>query len=131
SDAIAALGDRPRALRMQREIHGRALAVYGERDELAMQAATSLAVTLARSGEIKAARALMEKQVPLSTAVSGADSKDTLFAIGSLASMRAMDGDFGSAAELQRGLVATQIRRLGSEHPATLAARGNLVNMLM
>ena len=131
SDAIAALGDRPRALRMQREIHARALAAYGERDELSMQAAASLAVTLARSGEIKAGRELMEKQVPLSTVVFGADSKDTLFAVGSLASMRAMDGDFESAAELQRGLVATQIRRLGSEHPATLAARGNLVNMLM
>ena len=131
SDAIAALGDRPRALRMQREIHARALAAYGERDELSMQAAASLAVTLARSGEIKAGRELMEKQLPLSTAVFGADSKDTLFAIGSLASMRAMDGDFESAAELQRGLVATQIRRLGNEHPATLAARGNLVNMLM
>lgn len=131
SDAIAALGDRPRALRMQQEIHARALAAYGERDELAMQAATSLAVTLARSGDIKAGRELMEKQVPLSTAVLGADDKATLFAIGSLASMRAMDGDMEKAVDLQRGLVATQIRRLGNEHPATLSARGNLVNMLM
>jgi non-specific serine/threonine protein kinase/serine/threonine-protein kinase len=131
SDAIAALGDRPRALRMQQEIHARALATYGERDELAMQAATSLAVTLARSGEIKAGRELMEKQVPLSTAVLGADDKGTLFAIGSLASMRAMDGDMEGAIDLQRGLVATQIQRLGNEHPATLSARGNLVNMLM
>ena len=131
SDAIAALGDRPRALRMQRDIHARALAAYGERDELTMKAAASLAITLARSGDIKAARAYMEKQVPLSTAVSGADSKDTLFAIGSLASMRAMDGDFEGAIDLQRALVATQARQLGNEHPATLSARGNLVNMLM
>ena len=54
SDAIAALGDRPRALRMQQDIHARALATYGERDKLTLQAATSLAVVLARSGEIKA-----------------------------------------------------------------------------
>lgn len=131
SDAIAALGDRPRALRMQQDIHARALAAYGERDELTLKAAASLAITLARSGDIKAAREQMEKQVPLSTAVSGADSKDSLFAIGSLASMRAMDGDFEGAIELQRALVATQTRQLGNEHPATLAARGNLVNMLM
>ena len=131
SDAIAALGDRPRALRLQQEIHARALAAYGERDELTMKAAASLAVTLARSGDIKAARGYMEKQVPLSTAVLGADNKDTLYAIGSLASMRAMDGDFEAAIELQHTLVATQTRQLGSEHPATLAARGNLVNMLV
>jgi non-specific serine/threonine protein kinase/serine/threonine-protein kinase len=131
SDAIAALGDRPRALRMQQEIHKRALAAYGERDELTMQVATSLAVTLARSGEVEAGRELMEKQVPLSTAVLGAEDKGTLFAIGSLASMRAMSGDMEGAVELQRGLVARQTSKLGSEHPATLAARGNLVNMLM
>lgn len=131
SDAIAALGDRPRALRMQRELNARALAAYGERDKLSMQVATSLAVILARSGEIKAGRELMEKQVPLSTAVLGADDKATLYAIGSLASMRAMSGDFQGAIDLQRGLVATQIKRLGNEHPATLSARGNLVNMLM
>ncbi|MEO8366118.1 MAG: serine/threonine-protein kinase, partial [Pseudoxanthomonas sp.] len=131
SEAIAALGDRPRALRMQQEIRARALAAYGERDELTMKATASLAVTLARSGDIKAARDLMEKQVPLSTAVFGADDKDTLFAIGSLASMRAMDGDFKGAIELQRALVATQTLQLGNEHPATLTARGNLVNMLM
>ena len=131
SDAIAALGDRPRALRMQQDIHARALATYGERDKLTLQAATSLAVVLARSGEIKAGRELMEKQVPLSMAVLGADDKGTLYAIGSLASMRAMSGDMAGAIDLQRGLVDTQIKRLGNEHPATLSARGNLVNMLM
>lgn len=131
SDAIAALGDRPRALKLQREIYARALAAYGERDELSMRAMTGLAITLARSGDMQAGRDLMEKLVPLSTEALGAEHKDTLFAIGSLASMRAMTGDMKGAIDLQRGLITTQTRRLGNEHPATLTARGNLVNMLM
>lgn len=131
SDAIAALGDRPRALKLQREIYARALAAYGERDELSMRAMTSLAITLARSGDMQAGRDLMEKLAPLSTEALGAEHKDTLFAIGSLASMRAMTGDMKGAIDLQRGLIVTQTRRLGNEHPATLTARGNLVNMLM
>ncbi|HET6784365.1 MAG TPA: serine/threonine-protein kinase [Pseudoxanthomonas sp.] len=131
SDAIAALGDRPRALKLQREIYARALAAYGERDELTMRAMTGLAITLARSGDMQAGRDLMEKLAPLSTEALGAEHKDTLFAIGSLASMRAMTGDMKGAIDLQRGLIATQTRRLGNEHPATLTARGNLVNMLM
>jgi len=131
SGAVAALGDRPRALKSQRDIYARALANYGERDELTMRAMTDLAITLARSGDMQAGRALMEKLVPLSTEALGAEDKDTLFAIGSLASMRAMTGDMKGAIDLQRGLVTTQTRRLGNEHPATLTARGNLVNMLM
>jgi eukaryotic-like serine/threonine-protein kinase len=131
SEAIAALGDRPKALKMQQDIHARAVSALSERDEFSMKATASLAITRARSGEMKAGRELMEKLVPLSTSVLGADHKDTLFYIGSLASMRAMTGDMEGAVALQRSLVREQIRRLGNEHPATLSARGNLVNMLM
>lgn len=131
SEAIAALGDRPTALKMQQDIQARALSALSERDEFSMKATASLAITLARSGEMKGGRELMEKLAPLSTSVLGADNKDTLFYIGSLASMRAMTGDMDGAVALQRSLVKEQIRRLGNEHPATLSARGNLVNMLM
>ena len=130
-DAIAAMGDRPRALQLQQAIYARAQAAYTERDELTMQAMSSLAINHARSGNIKEGKALMEKLVPLSTEVLGADDKDTLFATGTLATMRAMARDFDGAIKLQRAFIATQTRRLGNDHPATVSARGNLVNMLM
>jgi non-specific serine/threonine protein kinase/serine/threonine-protein kinase len=131
SEAVAALGDRPRALQMQRELHARAAKSFGERDRLTMALAGKLAINLARSGDVAGGRALMEAQVPLSTEVLGAEHKDSVSAAITLASMRAMAGDMEAAVGMQRGLVATQTRRLGSEHPATLSARGNLVNMLM
>ncbi|MGH8028169.1 MAG: protein kinase domain-containing protein, partial [Pseudoxanthomonas sp.] len=131
SEAIAALGDRPQALKMQQGIYTQALAAFGERDEFSMKAMSSLAITRARSGDVKGGRELMEKLVPLSAAVLGAGNKDALFYTGSLATMRAMTGDMEGAVALQRSVVQEQIRRLGNEHPATLSARGNLVNMLM
>ncbi|RZA36066.1 MAG: serine/threonine protein kinase [Lysobacteraceae bacterium] len=131
SEAIATLGDRPRALAMQQSILARARKAHGERDELTLRAMSSLAITQARSGNVREGKALMETLVPLSTEVHGADHKATLFAAGTLATLRAMTSDFEGAIELQRSLVATQVRTLGSEHPATLSARGNLVNMLM
>ncbi|MET0814660.1 MAG: tetratricopeptide repeat protein, partial [Pseudoxanthomonas sp.] len=131
SEATAALGDRPRALKMQQAIRSRAVATLGERDGFSMKAASSLAITRARSGDVEGGRELMEKLVPLSTAVLGEDDKDTLFYTGSLATMRAMTGDMEGAVALQRRVVQQQVRRLGNEHPATLSARGNLVNMLM
>ncbi|MEP6908292.1 MAG: serine/threonine-protein kinase, partial [Pseudoxanthomonas sp.] len=130
-DVIAAMGDRPRALKLQQAIYAQAQAAYTERDELTMRAMSSLAINQARSGNIKQGKALMEKLVPLSTEVLGVDHKDTLFATGTLATMRAMAGDFEGAIKLQRAFIATQIRRLGNDHIATLSARGNLVNMLM
>jgi len=130
AEAIAALGDRPRARKLMEDLRGDAIELRGERDPATMEASNDLAILLGRMGEAKAGRALMEALVPMRMQVLGADHADTLSAQHNLAVMRIMTGDKDGAVALQRRLVATQTRRLGAEHPTTLGERGNLANML-
>lgn len=130
AEAIASLGDRPRARRLMQELRTDAIELRGERDPATMEVTNSLAILLGRMGEPQAGRALMEALVPMRMQVLGADHADTLSAQHNLAVMRVMTGDARGAIALQRGLVQVQTRRLGAEHPTTLGERGNLANML-
>ena len=130
AEAIAALGDRPRARKLMEALRGDAIELRGERDATTMEVTNNLAILLGRMGEPKAGRALLEALVPMRMQVLGADHADTLSAQHNLAVMRIMTGDKDGAVALQRSLVATQTRRLGAEHPQTLGERGNLANML-
>ena len=130
AEAIAALGDRPRARKLMEDLRGDAIELRGERDATTMEVTNNLAILLGRMGEPKAGRALLEALVPMRMQVLGADHADTLSAQHNLAVMRIMTGDKDGAVALQRGLVQVQTRRLGAEHPQTLGERGNLANML-
>ena len=130
AEAIAALGDRPRARKLMEDLRGDAIELRGERDATTMDVTNDLAILLGRMGEPKAGRALMEALVPMRMQVLGAEHADTLAAQHNLAVMRIMTGDKHGAVALQRALVQVQTRRLGAEHPQTLGERGNLANML-
>ena len=95
-----------------------------------MDALNALADMQRAVGEMAEARANMEKLLPLRVAAQGAEHKDTLAATSNLAVMRMLTGEKEGAVKLQRELVATQIRRLGNDHPLTLHARGTLASML-
>ena len=122
SDAIAALGDRPRALRMQREIHARALAAYGERDELshagrskpgrdpgAFRRDQGRARTHGKTGAAEHG-GVRRRQTRTPCSPSAAWPACARW----MATSRA-------PSSCSARLVATQIRRLGNEHPATLS----------
>lgn len=123
-------GDLPAARARSQALLERTQAARGADDLLTSQVKQTLAMVLARTGELTEARVLMEQVVPLRTRLLGETHPDTLAAMGALATMRAMLSDYEPAAELQRKLVQALTRRLGLEHPDTLAARGNLSNML-
>ena len=130
AEAIAALGDRPRARKLMEDLRGDAIELRGERDPVSMEVTNDLAILLGRMGEPKAGRALMEALVPMRMQVLGAEHADTLAAQHNLAVMRIMTGDKAGAVAMQQALVRVQTRRLGAEHPQTLGERGNLANML-
>src|SRR3546814_16257940 len=67
----------------------------------------------------------------ISRKVLSAYQENTRGSLRNLAFMRIMTGDSEGALSLQRQLVETQTRRLGSEHPQTLSERGNLASMLV
>ena len=131
SQVIAAQGERPRALRLQRALQQRTNEALGEADELSIKTLEVLAITEQLSGDVATGRAYIETVVPLRQAASGRDDPSTLVSMGSLAVMRAVTGDFEGAIALQQSLVKLHTRRLGHEHPVTLSARGNLANMLI
>ena len=131
ADAIASLGDRPRARSLMETLRERSLRLRGERDPATMKVTNNLAILLARMGEAEAGRGLLERLVPLRVELLGKEHPDTLTSLQNLATMRIMGGDKDGAIELQRGLVETQTRRLGAEHPQTLVQRGNYATMLV
>lgn len=131
ADAIAALGDRPKARDLMQALHDRSVKARGERDPVAMTIMNNLAILLARMGDAKQARQRMERLVQLREEVLGPDNEDTLSSLHNLATMRIMTGDKDGALKLQRRLVEVQTRRLGAEHPQTLAERNNLGTMLI
>ncbi len=130
AEAIATLGDRPRARKLFAALRAQAIRLRGERDPVTMDISNGLAILLGRMGEAEAGRAIMEALVPMRMQVLGKDAPDTLGALHNLAVMRIMTGDKQAAVRLQQQLVDTQTRRLGAEHPQTLAELGNLANML-
>lgn len=130
ASAVAALGDRQRALALLQELHQDAIQLRGESDPITMEVTNDLAILLGRMGDPKAGRNLLERLVPLRTRLLGKNNADTLASLHNLAIMRAMQGDSDGAIELQRELVAIQTQRLGAEHPLTLSELGNLGTML-
>ncbi|WP_330947805.1 serine/threonine-protein kinase [Thermomonas sp. LB-4] len=130
ADAIAALGDRPRARALLEALRADAIGLRGERDAAATEVTNSLATLLGRMGEPEAGRKLLETVVAIRAATLGKDHADTLSAQHNLAIMRIMTGDKAGAVAMQRELAAIQTRRLGAAHPSTLGELGNLANML-
>lgn len=130
ADAIAALGDRPRARRLLEALRADAIRLRGERDPASMEVSNELAILLGRMGEPEAGRTLLEALVPMRAQVLGKEDADTLGAQHNLAVMRIITGDKAGAVALQRELADIQKRRLGAEHPTTLGELGNLANML-
>ena len=130
ADAIAALGDRPRARALLEALRADAIGLRGERDAAATEVTNSLATLLGRMGEPEAGRKLLETVVATRAATLGKDHADTLSAQHNLAIMRIMTGDKAGAVAMQRELAAIQTRRLGAAHPSTLGELGNLANML-
>jgi non-specific serine/threonine protein kinase/serine/threonine-protein kinase len=130
ADAIAALGDRPRARALLEALRADAIRLRGERDAATTEVTNSLATLLGRMGEPDAGRKLLETVVAIRAATLGKDHADTLGAQHNLAIMRIMTGDKAGAVAMQRELAAIQTRRLGAAHPSTLGELGNLANML-
>lgn len=131
SEAVAALGDRPRARALQQALYERSLARLGERDPQVLTILNNLGISLARTGDLPAGRELMERLFVLRGEVLGPRHDDTLSAQANLAVMRAMAGDVEQALDLQRDLVAVRSAQLGAEHPMTLDQRNNLANTLL
>lgn len=131
AQAIAALGDRPRARALVEALRGLTLRHRGASDPVALDVTSYLGTLLGTMGEPKAGRALLESVVTTRLELHGQDNPDTLAAQHNLAVMRILTGDADGAVTLQRKLVAAQTRRLGAEHPTTLLETGNLANMLV
>ncbi len=130
ADAIAALGDRPRARALLEALRADAIRLRGERDAATTEVTNSLANLLGRMGEPDAGRKLLENVVAIRAATLGKNHADTLNAQHNLAIMRIMTGDKAGAVAMQRELADIQKRRLGADHPSTLGELGNLANML-
>jgi len=84
-----------------------------------------------QAGELGHARPLLQRVIKDVGRCISRDHEVRLKAITSLRDLLVVQGDFGSAAAVQRELLECQIQRLGSDHPETLATRAGLAMMLL
>ncbi|MHC9085398.1 serine/threonine-protein kinase [Luteimonas sp. RIT-PG2_3] len=130
AQAIAELGDWPRARERLEALHADSVRHLGEANVLTSRIAMAHARLIAKMGEPGTARQMVEALAQSQIAELGKEDPATLDTLSTLAMLRAMSRDHDASVSLQQELVAIQTRRLGAEHPATLAQRINLGNML-
>jgi hypothetical protein len=83
------------------------------------------------AGELGHARPLSQRVIKDVGRCLSRDHEVRLQAITSLRDILLVQGDYESAAAVQRELLECQIQRLGSDHPETLATRAGLAIMLL
>ncbi|MDH5834118.1 serine/threonine-protein kinase [Luteimonas kalidii] len=130
SEAHAALGERERALELQRPLLQRVEAALGPRDPLTLRVRTNLAINEGATGHPERAVAQFRQVLALQRELHGEDHDETRRAMGNLAAFHADAGDFEAASALNRRLVALNTRLLGASHPVTLSNRSNLATDL-
>ncbi|MDO5611022.1 MAG: protein kinase [Pseudomonadota bacterium] len=129
-DALAASGDRAAGRAILQQALDTARQSYPTCSELARDVSIDLAQWIARMGEAKAGRELLEQWLKSCPIAPGSERLDDLALLQRLAIMRVMSGDAESAVQLQRHVVDASTRLRGSEHPVTLSQRLNLGTML-
>ncbi|WP_202844720.1 serine/threonine-protein kinase [Luteimonas saliphila] len=130
SEAIAALGDRERALTLQRPLLDRLEGSLGPGHPLTLRVATNVAINEGATGNPERAVAQFQRILALQLERHGEDHDETRRAMGNLAAFHADAGDFQAASELNRRLVGINTRLLGANHPTTLSNRSNLATDL-
>jgi hypothetical protein len=84
-----------------------------------------------QAGELGHARPLLQRVIQDVGRCLSRDHELRLKAIASLRDLFVAQGDYESAAAVQRELLECQIQRLGDDHPETLATRGILATILL
>ena len=130
AQAMAAGGDRTGGRDLLEEVY-RTAAAAGACQPASREIAGILAQWRAQMGEASAGRELLEPLLRDCQASGSETSKDDLQLMQKVTVMRAMSGDAQAALPLQRTVVETTTRQLGSEHPATLAQRLNYGTMMI
>jgi hypothetical protein len=90
---------------------------------------TQVGIAYSQAGEQPLARALLERVVRDLARVLGADHDLRLRAIAALRDLFVTQGDYERAGSVQKELLESQLARLGSDHPDTLAARAHLAKL--
>ncbi len=84
-----------------------------------------------QAGEPGRARPLLERVVRDLGRFLDPDHALRVRALGTLSDLLAAQCDYAAAASVQAELLQCQVRRLGSGHPETLAARADLASILL
>jgi len=90
-----------------------------------------VAVAYWRAGETRQARPLLERVVRDVGRFLGRDHELRLRAIATLSNILVAESNYERAAEVQSELVKCRTQLLGSDHPETLATRGDLARILL
>ena len=131
SEALAALGERPRALEFQQALHERLRAGRGEHDPLTLRVLNNVAINHGATGDPATAVKLFRELLAIYQRRYDEDHEDTRRAMGNLAAFLADAGEFREASEINRRLAGVHTRLLGTDHPLTLSNRSNLASDLM
>ena len=131
SEALAALGERPRALEIQQALYERLRAGRGEQDPLTLRVLNNVAINHGATGDPATAVGLFRELLAIYQRRYDEDHEDTRRAMGNLAAFLADAGQFREASEINRRLAGVHTRLLGSDHPLTLSNRSNLATDLM
>jgi hypothetical protein len=84
-----------------------------------------------QTGDFSHARPLLERTVRDVGRCLGRDHNIRLRAIATLRDLFVRQGDYEEAVTIQRELLECHVRRLGSDHPETLAIRTDLEMLLL
>jgi hypothetical protein len=90
---------------------------------------TQVGIAFWQVGEPSHAQLLLERAILDLERHVAPDNDLRLRAIAALRDLFIAQGDYERAASVQRELLECQVRRLGSDHPETLAARDNLAKL--
>jgi len=131
SEALAAMGERPRALEIQSALHERLRQARGEHDPLTLRVLNNVAINQGATGNPARAIALFRELLALYLPKYGEDHEDSRRAMGNLAAFLADDRQFREASQINRRLARINTRLLGADHPLTLSNRSNLATDLM
>ena len=118
------MGLHDQAVRLQREIHTRGVALYGVSDEMVLVCSGCLGISLLACGRFVEAQTFLREQVPLIRSRYGSDHNTTLKSVQALAA--SLSNDPASTREnrleakrLMQDVVERRVRVYGRTHPTT------------
>ena len=128
------MGLHDRAVRLQREIHTRGVALYGATEENVLLRSGCLGISLHASGRFVEARTFLREQIPLIRTYFGPDHDHTLKATQTLAA--SLNDDPASTREsrleaetILQDVVERRFRVYGHAHPLAQESAGALVKV--